>query len=200
MTRTPRSAVVLRDATHDDLPFLVELWRDSLRGGGDAERRRNVEVVLDRVQSAAEERMLVAEHAGEPAGAVLLRLTTVSPLDLDPVVLALVPTVLPRLRRHGVGRALMEAAVAFAEEQDAAHVATAAGAGSREANRFMARLGLSQRATYRTAATALVRSRVDGPRTDPATGARPISSVLAARRSLRRAQEARPAPGTSPLA
>lgn len=202
MARTPRSAVVLRDATRRDLGFLADVWHSSLRRGDDGDRLRDVGAVLARVAGSTHgthvagsthERVLVAEHAGEPAGAVLLRLTTLSPVDLDPVVQVLVPTVLPHLRRHGVGRALMEAAVVFAEENDAVHVATAAEAGSREANRFMARLGFSQRATYRTAPTAVVRARVGGPRTDPATGARSIGSVLAARRSLRRAQEQRPA-------
>ncbi|VXB69975.1 GNAT family N-acetyltransferase [Nocardioides sp. AX2bis] len=192
MARTPRSAVVLRDATPDDAAFLAEVWHASMRRGEDADRLRDVAAVLARAEQLEGERVLVAEHAGEPAGAVLLRLTTLSPVDLDPVVQVLVPTVLPRLRRHGVGRALMEAAVVFAEEHDAGHVATAAEAGSREANRFMARLGFSQRATYRTASTAMVRAQVGGPRTDPATGARSIGSVLAARRSLRRAQEQRP--------
>ncbi len=198
MARTPRSAVVLRDATPEDVAFLAEVWHASLRRGEDTDRWRDVAAVLARAEQLDEERVMVAEYAGEPAGAVLLRLTTVSPVNLDPVVQVLVPTVLPHLRRHGVGRALMEAAVVFAEENDAGHVATAAEVGSREANRFMARLGFSQRATYRTAPTALVRSRVGGPRTDPATGARSIGSVLAARRSLRRAQEQRPSPEGDP--
>ena len=55
---------------------------------------------------------------------------------------AISPHVFPEFRRHGVGRALMEAAVAFAEELGIAHVATAVVAGSRDANRFMARLAL----------------------------------------------------------
>lgn len=193
MARTPRSAVVLRDATPDDVAFLAEVWRSSMRRGEDVDRLRDVAAILARAEGLeGEQRIVVAEHAGERAGAALLRLTTLSPVDLEPVVQVLVPTVLPHLRRHGVGRALMEAAVVFAEERDAGHVATAAQAGSREANRFMARLGFGQRATYRTAPTALVRARVGGPRTDPATGARSIGSVLAARRSLRRAQEQRP--------
>lgn len=194
MVRTPRSAVVLREATPDDVAFLAEVWHATMRRGEDADRWRDVAAVLARAEETEGERVMVAEHAGDPAGAVLLRLTTLSPVDLDPVVQVLVPTVLPHLRRRGVGRALMEAAVAFAEERDVGHVATAAEAGSREGNRFMARLGFSQRATYRTAPTALVRARVGGPRTDPATGARSLGSVLAARRSLRRAQEQRPSP------
>ncbi len=193
MVRTPRSAVLLRDATPEDLSFLVEVWRDAARRGDDVERRRDLAELLADAGGPLRQRVLVAEHAGRPAGAVVLRLTTLSPVDRERVVQVLVPSVLPHLRRHGVGRALMEAAVAFAEESDAGQVATAAAVGSREANRFMARLGFTQRATYRTAPTAVLRARVGGPRTDPTTGARSIGSVLAVRRSLRRAQEARPA-------
>lgn len=190
--QAPRSATSLRDAVPDDAAFLADLWQGSLRRGDVVERERDVRAVLERVAACPQERVVVAEQNGECAGAVLLRLATVSSLDLDRAVQVLVPTVLPRCRRHGVGRALVAAAVAFAEEHDVAFVGTAADAGSREANRFMARLGFSQRATYRLAPTALVRSRVGGHRPDPATGVRPVGRVLAARRSRRRAQQDRP--------
>lgn len=199
MARPGRTGVMLRDARADDVAFLAELWREPMRGADAVDREDDVRAVLERVAGSPDERVVVADQAGDPAGAMLLRLTTLSPVNLDPVVQVLVPTVLPRLRRRGVGRVLMEAAVAFAEENDAGHVATTAVAGSREANRFMARLGFSQQATYRTATTALVRSRVGGHRTDPATGARSVGRVLAARRSLRRAQELRPTEGTAPV-
>lgn len=198
MARTGRTGVTLRDAGPDDVAFLAELWWEPMRRGDAVDREHDVRVVLERVAGSPDQRVVVAEQSGERAGAVLLRLATLSPVNLEPVVQVLVPTVLPRLRRRGVGRALMEAAVAFAEESGTGHVATAAEAGSREANRFMARLGFSQQATYRTASTALVRSRVGGHRADPATGARPVGRILAARRSLRRAQESRPVDGAVP--
>ena len=99
------------------------------------------------------------------------------------------PTVLPDYRRHGVGRALMEAAVTWAEERGAAYVATAAAAGSRDANRFLARLALGPRATLRMAPTTAVRAKLTTRRT-PATRApgRHLTQVLAVRRSLRRSE------------
>ena len=53
----------------------------------------------------------------------------------------------------GVGKALMECAVTWAEELGIGHVATAAASGSREANRFMARLALGPQAVLRVAPT-----------------------------------------------
>ena len=189
-----RGAVRLRRGEADDAAFLAGLWQASLRPGDAAQQQQDLAAVLARVAATDRERVVVAEQAGESAGAVLLRLSTVSPLDLEPVVQVLVPTVVARLRRRGVGRALMEAAVTFAEEHGAERVATAADAGSREANRFLARLGFSQHATYRTAPTAVVRARV-GPRSD---AGRSVGRVLAARRSLRRAQQTRPGSPAGP--
>src|SRR5262249_2049745 len=92
--------------------------------------------------------------------------------------------VVPAYRRRGVGKALMEHAVTWAEELGLGHVATAAPAGSREANRFMARLALGPQATLRLAPTHAVRAKLSA-RTP---GARQVTQVLAVRRSLRHAR------------
>jgi hypothetical protein len=83
----------------------------------------------------------------------------------------------------------MEAAVAFAEERGIAHIATAAMSGSRDANRFMARLALGPHAVLRLAPTAMVQAKLDAQSpTIARTSARQLTHVLAARRSSRRAQ------------
>ena len=87
-----------------------------------------------------------------------------SALNLEPVVRALSPHVLPRFQRHGIGSALMDAAVSWAEELGIAHVATAAVAGSRDANRFMARIALGPYAVLRVATTHAVRTRLSAHR------------------------------------
>ena len=62
-------------------------------------------------------------------------------------------------------------------------------AGSRDANRFMARIGLGPYAVVRVAPTHAVRSRLTAYRRPASsTGARPLTQVLAARRSLRRSR------------
>jgi hypothetical protein len=81
--------------------------------------------------------------------------------------------------------------VAWAEELGVAHVATAAVAGSRDANRFMARIALGPYALLRVAPTHAVRSRLGaGRRPVQSSGGRQLTQVLAARRSMRRARTA----------
>jgi GNAT superfamily N-acetyltransferase len=92
--------------------------------------------------------------------------------------------VVSALRRRGIGRALMDAAVTWAEELGIGHVATAALPGSREANRFMARLALGPQAVLRIAPTPAVRAML----TTRNPGARQVTQVLAVRRSLRHAR------------
>lgn len=182
-----RTLVSLRTAVIGDAAFLATLWESMLRRADRQDRIADLEIIIKSASESAEDRLLVAEYDGSPAGAVYLRATTLSPLNLEPAVQTLAPLVLPEYRRHGVGRALMDAAVSFAEEIGASHVATAALAASRDGNRFMARLGLGPQATLRVAPTQLVRARLEAMR--PAVqraGRRPMGPVLAARRSMRR--------------
>ena len=130
----------------------------------------------------------MVEYDDQVAGAVFLRLTTVSPLNLDPCVQSIQPRVFDQFRRRGVGRALMEAAVVYAEENGVLHVTTAVPAASRDANRFMARLALAPVATVRLAPTSAVRSRITPPA--PAGSGRATPRVLVARRNQRRARAA----------
>jgi hypothetical protein len=85
--------------------------------------------------------------------------------------------------------------VRWAEEKDTVHVIAAASAGSRDANRFMARLGLGQVAVLRGATVAGLRAKL--PVEPPAAArvgagssrsSRTVGQVLVQRRSLRRAQ------------
>lgn len=187
-----RSLVTLRPATAADAPYLAELWADVMRKVGPEDQVGDIQAVLARVEASADERMVVAEYDGEFAGAVVLEATTLSALNLEPVVRALSPHVLPRMRRHGVGSALMDAAVAWAEELGIGHVATAAVSGSRDANRFMARIALGPYAVLRVAPTHAVRARLTAHRRPVAgaTGGRQLGQVLAARRSMRRSRAA----------
>lgn len=184
-----RHAIVLRSARLEDALFLAEVWSDALRRGDRQEQVADLELVVKDSLDSAEQRLVVAEVDGAPAGAVLLRVTTLTPLNLEPVVQAVSPHVLPEFRRMGIGRMLVAAAAAYAEELGIAHVATGAVAGSREANRFMARLGLGPFAVLRVAPTALVRAKVEAQRPplerhrDRARG-----QLLAARRSMKRQQ------------
>ena len=181
-----RSLVYLREAVPTDVPQLADLWTDVLRRGDEPDRHADMLQVVETAREDPDQKLVVAEYDGALAGAVHLRLTTITPLNLDLSVQVMSPTVFPEHRRHGVGRALMDAAVTFAEEAGASHVATAAPSGLRDANRFLARLGLGPSATLRIAATPLVRAKLAAQRPPVARPTRQLTHVLAVRRAVRR--------------
>ena len=183
MSRTPIS---LRTAVVADAEILVDLWSQVLRKGSRAEQVADVCTVLDDVVGRSDRSVGVAEYDGVVAGAVYLQAATVTPINKEPVVMAVSPHVLPAYRRRGVGHALVEAAVEFAEQRGIGYVATAALSGARDSNRFLARLALTPQAVLRINTTSAVRAKLTprasrGPR-------RPVRQVLAARRTLRRGQ------------
>ena len=185
MSRTP---VSLRQATLDDTVFLADLWRDALRRADPQDQATDLELIIKSCEESAEQRIVIAEFDGEPAGAVWLSVSTLSPLNLEPTVHAIAPFVSPRYRRRGVGHTLMEAAVLYAEELGVGHVLTLVSNSSRSSNRFMARLALGPQAVLRVATTPAVRAKLHAqlPAKIRPVGARPMGQVLAARRSLRR--------------
>ncbi|MDO9455313.1 GNAT family N-acetyltransferase [Nocardioides sp.] len=194
-----RSLVTLRTAEASDALFLAELWASALRRADRSEQVADLEQVIKTAAASAEQRLVVADYDGQPAGAVLLKITTVTSLNLDPAVQVLSPHVAPAFRRHGIGRMLMECAATFAEEAGVPQVCTAVAAGSRDGNRFMARLALGPLATYRVAPVTAVRARLTAQRptalvTAPSGSGRQLSRVLAARRSMRRAEPVTPPP------
>jgi len=184
-----RTAVSLREARIDDAPFLAGLWSDTLRRADRQEHVADLEIIIKNAAESSEQRVVVAEYDGEPAGAVLLRVDTLGPLDLEPCVQAVAPHVLAGARRKGIGRMLMDAAVTWAEDLGIGSVATAAPANSRHGNRFMARLSLGPLAVVRVSSTHAVRAKLTAQTPRKRTnGGRPVRQVLAARRSLRHTQ------------
>jgi len=185
MSRIP---VTVRPALPVDAPALVSVWSDVLRRGSREQQVADVTRVLEAAIDSTDSQVVVAEYDGQVAGAVHLQTTTLSPLNLEPACYAVSPHVLPQFRRHGVGSALMEAAVRFAEDHGVSLVATAANADWRDANRFFARMSLAPQAILRIAPAQQVRARLAG---HPRRTARPrpasIDRVLAARR-VRRAE------------
>ena len=178
-----RSSVTLRDASLADVERLAELWAPYLRRGAD-EQLHDLATAIEQLGDHPGERLVVAEYDGEFAGAVFLRAATYSPVNPEPVLQAHNAAVVPEHRKRGVGKALMESAVTWAEELGIGHVGTATASGSREANRFMARLALGPQAVLRMAPTPAVRSQLSGRY----PGARQVTQVLAVRRSLRHAR------------
>lgn len=187
-----RQPVTMRQATIGDVPFLIEMWSPLLRRVDRQDQVHDLELIVKEAAESAERRLLVAEYDGEPAGAVLLRVVPMTPLNLEPTVNAMAPHVLPSYRGKGIGSALMEAAVLWAEDLGVGHVSTAAPSSSRTGNRFMARLSLGPQAVFRVSTTQLVRTKLAAMQPTSAraagraTGRRHLGQVLAARRQLNR--------------
>ncbi len=190
-----RSAVTVRDAGLED----VEALRFVLAGSGGPivdETPGEADAAVARIIADPDQRLVVAMLDGQVAGAVHLVRAPLTPLQAAQAVHILHMHVLEECRRHGVGTALMEATVSWAEEKDISHVVAAASVGSRDSNRFMARLGLGQVAVVRAASVAGLRAKlpVEAPKVclDPRIvnrqATRAVGQVLARRRSLRRAQ------------
>lgn len=197
-----RFSLAPRAAEREDAPALAELWSDVLRRADRSEQVADLELVIKAAAASPEQRLVVVEYDGNLAGAVFLRITGLTPLNLEPCVQAFYPRVFDQYRRHGVGRALMDAATTYAEDNGVLHIAAAVPQTNRESNRFMARLGFGPAAAYRVAPTSMVRSRLapERPQSPSELGR---SKVLAARRrSLRRqrAVEQRPFGDQPPVA
>jgi GNAT superfamily N-acetyltransferase len=190
-----RNPVQVRDAEPHDALALLELWSgltSRLAERDATPRELEAAASVARIAADPDQQLLVAVLEGAVVGATHLILAPLTPVHGEMAVHVAHLHVHARARRHGVGRALMEAAVSWAEEKDTAHLLAAASVGSRDANRFMARLGLGQVAVIRGASVAALRAKL--PVEPPAAARvgsrshRNVGHVLAQRRSQRRAQ------------
>jgi GNAT superfamily N-acetyltransferase len=103
--------------------------------------------------------MLVAvdESTDEVVGLVVARPDHIGAIDLTPALHVTHLLVAPTHRRRGVGRALLSAVVCTAEDSGCWHVIATVGSGSREANRYLARLGFAPLVLHRVASTVALR-------------------------------------------
>lgn len=185
----PRLAPVVREATPADADLLLRLWAEATRTGEPGEQaRRDAAQALANSAADPDEQLLVAACDERIVAALYLSRGPISPLSLDQAVHTSYLVVSPGYRRHGYGHALMDAAVAWAEEKGVEQV-SAFTDGTRETNRFLARLGLGTVATVRLASTAALRKKLSVERVRSAPGGnRHLVEVLAQRRTARRRQ------------
>jgi N-acetylglutamate synthase-like GNAT family acetyltransferase len=187
-----RCPVHVRDAGPSDVVQLGDLLAPPTARGGEAVGPSEAEAAVAAIAVDPDQRLIVAEVDNEVVGVAHLVRAPVTPLQADTAVHVLHLNVRDDARRHGVGHALMEATVTWAEEKDSTHVVAAAAATSRDTNRFMARLGLGQIAVMRAATVTSLRAKL--PVEPPAAARvgtrshRVVGHVLAQRRSMRRAQ------------
>jgi GNAT superfamily N-acetyltransferase len=156
-------AIAVRDAEPQDADALVALWTQMAEGHArllPPPSPGTARVAVDRLLAEPSARLVVGEMNGEVCAMAYLRRTPISPLHDEDTVTVEYLHVSDDARRHGVGKALIAEATAWADEKDSQHVAVLASVGEREANRFLARLGLGQAGVVRFASTHTIRRRL----------------------------------------
>ena len=189
--------VQVRDANERDADVLSRLWCDlAARSGIDTAPLDAPEVVVAkavlRYSDDDSGRIVVAELDDTVVGCGFMSVGVASPLDEGRVVHLSHVHVAPGYGRLGIGSALVEATLTWAEQCGYDSVVTSAPANHREANRFLARLGMAPIASLRGASVVSLRARLPH---DPSLVARQagrmgrsVGQVVAARRSQRRAR------------
>lgn len=165
-----RVSARIRPASRDDADELAALVRSADSRGGSFGGRplptlthdalvHRMREILDRGRRT----MLVAvdDTALDGHGAIVGLLVAMSDeigaIELAPVLHVTHLLVAPRQRRRGVGRALLAAATHLAEERGLDLVLATVSSSSREANRYLARLGFAPLVVHRVASTATLR-------------------------------------------
>lgn len=159
-----RVNVRVRPATHDDIPSLVQLLQQiDLTSGlfsGKPLHDPSVAHLTERFGEVLDSDrclLIAADEAGTVLGMLAAKPDDVGAIDLTPVLHVTHLMVDPEHRRRGIGRALLAGAVHMADEQGFEHVLSTAAAGSREGNRYLARIGFAPLVVHRIATTATLR-------------------------------------------
>jgi ribosomal protein S18 acetylase RimI-like enzyme len=190
----------VRPATLADVPALLA-FGDELRDGllpaasETGSRLRGTPAVarasleqryLEALDDPDRHLVVVVNDAEEPLGMALLTISSANALLDLPAVHMSHAVVADRHKRRGAGKALVAAAAAHAEAHGLDQIVVSVSPGSRDANRFFARLGFAPLAVRRVAPVAVVRRRLasgDTPSADHVVRRRP-------RRAGRRAAQA----------
>lgn len=160
-----RANVRVRPATADDIPALVEVAQsvDLTTGTSSSKSLQDssTEHLTSRfhqiVGHADRVLLIAADESGAVAGMLAARNDEIGAIDLTAVLHITHLMVAPGQRRRGIGRALLAAAVHLADEAGTEHVLATAAAGSREGNRYLARIGFAPLVVHRIAPTNVLR-------------------------------------------
>jgi ribosomal protein S18 acetylase RimI-like enzyme len=101
--------------------------------------------------------LVAVDESGALVGLLVAKQEEIGAIDPVPALHVSHLLVNPKYRRRGVGRMLLVAAVHFAEERGIDHMLATAAAGSREGNRYLARLGFAPLVVHRTAPISVLR-------------------------------------------
>lgn len=160
-----RACVRVRPASIEDVPALVDLVRrlDTTSGvfSGKPLDDPTAEHLACRLTAILQENdrvvLVAVDESGAVQGLLATRHDAIGAIDLTPVMHMTHLMVVPGQRRRGIGRSLLAAAVTLAEEQGFEHVLATSSAGSREGNRYLARLGFAPLVLHRVASVSTLR-------------------------------------------
>lgn len=114
--------------------------------------------IIEILEAAARTLLVAVDDAtGALVGLLVAKRDEIGAIDLTPVLHVTHLIVAPGHRRRGVGRMLLAAAVSLAEELNIDRVLATVASGSREANRYLARLGFAPLVMHRLAPTSVLR-------------------------------------------
>jgi GNAT superfamily N-acetyltransferase len=187
----PRAAALVRDAVPDDAEALLGIWSDFTAGDelGRSETPSvdDVRAAVARLAADPFERLVVTTVDDVPVGVAHLRRAPISPIHDEDAVHVGYLHVLSGHRRRGLGKQLLEAAADWADAKDTTNIVATVAANARDANRFLARLGLAQVAVVRATSVVALRGKLDAA---GALLAKPATTnVVAARRLMRRRRQ-----------
>lgn len=174
-------------AEHD---VLAPLWVSSVSDSGHSTDFAQRQVSEGRLRAALEREevaIYLARIDQTPVGFAVLTLDQLSGLTVEPTLWLEQLWVDPAMRRRGVSRVLLAAAVSRAEQVGATNVVSCIPASGRDSQRFFARLGFSAYVNARSIAPAALRRRLAG---DAANDR--LADVLVRRRRSLRARAALP--------
>ena len=199
MSRVP---IVVREAEVEDAAALIEVWdqcevvdQDPDDLPVNARQRPSVAEAADALSEQIDDpdrRVLVAVRDGDVVGAVAFRRQLVSVIQTEKIIVITDLHVVPRHRRRLIASSLISAGVRWAEDVNCEVMMAVSPADSRDANRFLNRIGFSQVGVIRAAQVSALRARFAGI----ATSSKVTGRLIALRRTMRRRQS-RIKPGSS---
>ena len=168
-----RVVLQVRPAQESDLPALLsfgEQLRDQVlptpevggrvRGAPAGARALLEQRYLEALEDDYRHLVVVVGADDEPLGMALFTVASANALLDLPAVHMSHAVVADRHKRRGAGKALVAAAAAYAEQHGLEQLVVSVHPGSRDANRFFARLGFAPLSVRRVAPVAVVRRQL----------------------------------------
>ena len=195
---------MVRDAEIEDAAALIDVWDqcnvadvesyDSETASGIHRKPTVAEAAnaLSEQLADPDRKILVAVRDGAVVGAIAFRRQLLSLIQTDKVIVVTDLHVAPRHRRRLIASGLISAGVRWAEDVNCEVMMAVSPADSRDANRFLNRLGFGQVGVVRAAQVSALGSRFAGI----ATSSKVTGRLIALRRTMRRRQS-KVKPGSS---